>query len=107
VVFNMPRGFSIVADLTAVHAGSVSGTTQSITVFNYLFGPRYTFRNVSRRFLPYEQALGGGSQELSSYTAVQNVLGAAFSFRWRRKHHSQPPFRLDHRRSGLDRVTLA
>ena len=79
VVFNMPRGFGIVADLAAVHTNTVGSTTQSITVFNYLFGPRYSFRTVSRRFLPYAQALGGGSQAFSSYAAVQNVSGAAFS----------------------------
>ena len=79
LVFNMPRGFALVADLAAVHANTIGSTTQSITVFNFLFGPRYTFRTVSRRFLPYVQVLGGGSQELSSYTAVQSVHGAAFS----------------------------
>jgi hypothetical protein len=78
-VFNMPHGFGIVADLTAVHASNIAGTTQSITVFNYLFGPRYSFRTLSKRFVPYAQILGGGSQELSNYTAVQNVNGAAFS----------------------------
>jgi hypothetical protein len=79
VVFNLPHGLGIVADLNAVHASNVSGTTQSITVFNYLFGPRYSFRSASRRFVPYGQVLGGGSRETSSYTAVQNVKGAAFS----------------------------
>jgi hypothetical protein len=79
VVFNMPRGFSVVADMAGVHTNTVGATTQSITLFNYLFGPRYTFRTFSKRFLPYGQILGGGSQEFSSYTAVQNVHGAAFS----------------------------
>jgi outer membrane immunogenic protein len=79
VVFNMPRGFALVGDLTAVHANNIGSANQSITVFNFLFGPRYTFRTISRRFLPYAQALGGGSEELSSYTAVQTVRGAAFS----------------------------
>src|ERR1035438_2545769 len=60
-VFNLPRGFSLVADFSAVHAGSISGTAQSVTVFNYLFGPRYSFRTLSTRFLPYVQVLGGGS----------------------------------------------
>jgi len=78
VVFNAVHGFSIVADLNVVHAGNIAGT-QSITVFNYLFGPRYSMRSASRRFTPYAQALGGGSQELSSYSAVQNIQGAAFS----------------------------
>ena len=75
MVFNMPRGFGIVPDLAAVHTNTVGSTTQSITVFNYLFGPRYRFRPVFKRYVPYAQILGGGSQELSSYTAVQNVKG--------------------------------
>jgi outer membrane immunogenic protein len=78
VVFNIPRGFSLVADLAAAHASNVGSTTQSITVFNYLFGPRYSFRT-SSRFLPYVQILGGGSQEFSSYASLNNPRGAAFS----------------------------
>jgi len=79
LVFNMPHGLSLVADLTAIHANNISNTTQSVTVFNYLFGPRYSFRTLSRRYLPYAQVLGGGSQELSSYTAIYNPKGAALS----------------------------
>ena len=78
-VINLPHGFSIVADLAAVHTNTVGTTTQSITVFNFLFGPRYRFRPVFRRYTPYAQVLGGGSQERSSYATVQNVQGAAFS----------------------------
>jgi len=78
-VISLPRGFAIVADLAAVHTNTVGATTQSITVFNYLFGPRYRFRPVLKRYIPYAQILGGGSQEYSSYAAVQNVRGAAFS----------------------------
>jgi len=36
-------------------------------------------RTVSKRFVPYVQALGGGALELSNYAVVQNVSGAAFS----------------------------
>jgi hypothetical protein len=79
VVVNMPRGLSIVADMTAAHANNIGAAGQSITVFNYLFGPRYTLRNLSRRYVPYAQILGGGSQELSTYTAIHNPSGAAFS----------------------------
>ena len=79
LAFNTPRGFSIVADLAAAHANTVGTTTQSITVFNYLFGPRYSFRTLSRRFLPYAQVLGGASLEMSSYSAVQGQSGKAFS----------------------------
>jgi outer membrane immunogenic protein len=78
-VVNTVHGFSIVADLNAIHAANIGGTTQSLTVFNYLFGPRYSMRTLSKRFTPYGQALGGRSQEFSSYPAVQNVQGLAFS----------------------------
>lgn len=78
-VINLPHDFSIVADLASVHTSTVGTTTQSITIFNYLFGPRYRFRPVFKRYIPFAQVLGGGSQEFSSYTAVQNVHGAAFS----------------------------
>src|ERR1017187_1966636 len=79
IVVTLPRGFGLVADFAGVHTNTIGATTQSITVFDYLVGPRYSFRSVSRRFVPYAQALGGGSHETSSYTAVQNITGAAFS----------------------------
>lgn len=78
-VFNMPHRFGIVADLAAVHANTVGSATQSITIANFLFGPRYRFHPVFKRYAAYAQVLGGNSQELSSYAAVQNVHGAAFS----------------------------
>jgi hypothetical protein len=77
--FGLPHGVSIVADLAAVHASTVGGTTQSITLFHYLFGARYTLRSHRTRLSPYVQALGGGAEEFSSYAAVQHVRGAAFS----------------------------
>jgi outer membrane immunogenic protein len=79
IVVNMPRGLSIVADLNAIHANNIDGTTQSLTVFNYLFGPRYSLRTLSKRFTPYAQALGGRSEEFSSYAAVGSLQGPAFS----------------------------
>jgi outer membrane immunogenic protein len=79
LVINMPQGLSLVADLSSAHAGQVDGTAQNITVFNDLFGPRYSFRKVSRRFIPYIQALGGRSQEMSNYVFIQTAAAAAFS----------------------------
>ena len=71
LVVNLSRGLSLVADLEATHASNLNGTTQSITVFDYLFGPRYSYRS-SSRFTPYVQAMAGGSDELSNYAFVQN-----------------------------------
>jgi outer membrane immunogenic protein len=75
-VVNAPHGFGFVADLAATHASKVDGTTQNITVFNYLFGPRYTYRSGSR-FTPYVEGLVGGSNETSNYMYVQNVSALA------------------------------
>jgi hypothetical protein len=79
LVVNTPHGISMVADLSAAHAANVAGTAQSITVLNYLFGPRYSLRTVSRRFTPYVQVLAGGSQEMSNYTFAQTVKGVGIS----------------------------
>lgn len=74
-VINAPHGISIVADLTAAHASQVDGTSQNITLFNALFGPRYTLRN--HRFSPYVEALVGTSNESSNYAFVQDVSALA------------------------------
>jgi hypothetical protein len=64
-VVNMPRGFSIVADLTGAHASKVNNTDQNIGLFDFVFGPRYTLRH--HRFQPYVEGLAGGSKEISNY----------------------------------------
>ncbi len=78
LVINMPRGLSLVADLEATHANKLNGTTQSITVFDYLFGPRYSYRSVSR-WTPYVQVLVGGSEELSNYSFMKDSHALAVS----------------------------
>jgi len=79
VSVNLRRGFSIVGDISAAHADNIADTTQSLTIFNYLFGPRYTLRRGSGRFAPYGQVLLGGSTESSSVQAVQSASAFAFS----------------------------
>jgi outer membrane immunogenic protein len=76
LVVNMAHGFSLVADLQATHANHINGTGQTITVFDYLFGPRYSYRSRSR-FTPYAQVLVGGSEEFSNYGSMAN--GNAFA----------------------------
>jgi outer membrane immunogenic protein len=78
LVVNTPHGISIVADLAAAHARGIDGTTQNITIFNYLFGPRYSYRS-AHRFTPYVEALIGGSKEISNYAYVANAGGFAAS----------------------------
>ena len=62
MVYNITSKWAAVADLTVGHATNVDNSLQNITIFNYLFGPRYTRRN-SSRFVPYGQVLLGGAKE--------------------------------------------
>jgi outer membrane immunogenic protein len=78
LVVNAPRGLSLVADLSGAHANQVDGSNQNITIFDYLFGLRYSYRAV-HRFTPYVEALVGGSKEVSNYTYVADVNAFAVS----------------------------
>jgi outer membrane immunogenic protein len=78
IVFNTPHLLSFVSDFSAGHASNVNGTNQTITVFDFLFGPRLILRRM-HRFSPYAQILIGGSQETSNYTAVHDVKSFAWS----------------------------
>jgi len=60
-VYNITPRWAAAADLQVAHAGNVDGG-QVITIINYLFGARYSFRNHTR-FVPYAQALLGGAKE--------------------------------------------
>jgi outer membrane immunogenic protein len=62
VVYNITSKWAGVADLTIGHANNVDNSLQNITIFNYLFGPRYT-RRMSSRYVPYAEVLLGGAKE--------------------------------------------
>jgi peptidoglycan-associated lipoprotein len=62
VVYNITPKWAAVADLMIGHATNVDNSLQNITIFNYLFGPRYT-RRMSSRYVPYGQILFGGAKE--------------------------------------------
>jgi outer membrane immunogenic protein len=62
VVYNITSQWAAVADINVAFATNVNNTGQNITVFNYLFGPRYT-RRMRSRFVPYGQILLGGAKE--------------------------------------------
>jgi outer membrane immunogenic protein len=72
VLVNARRGWSAVADLNAAEAGNINATGQNITVFHYLFGPRWSYRS-SSRFTPFGQVLVGGARETSNYISPQTV----------------------------------
>jgi outer membrane immunogenic protein len=62
VVYNITPKWAAVADLTIGHATNVDNSLQNITIFDYLFGPRYT-RRMSSRYVPYAEVLVGGARE--------------------------------------------
>jgi outer membrane immunogenic protein len=62
MVYNITDKWAGVADLTVGHATNVDGSLQNITIFDYLFGPRYTRRTRSR-YVPYAQVMLGGAKE--------------------------------------------
>lgn len=76
VVYNIKPAWAAVADLMVGHATNVDNSLQNITIFNYLFGPRYTRRN-SSRFVPYGQVLLGGAKEDVNFqfTINRNAFG--------------------------------
>jgi len=71
IIFNIRPKWSAIADVTVAHANNVDGTMQNITIINYLFGPRYTWRN-QRRYVPYAQVLLGGAKEDVNFQFVIN-----------------------------------
>lgn len=60
VQYNFSRSFGLVADLGANNVGTVNGLSIGNTAFEYLFGPRFTWRH--SRVSPYVQTLFGGER---------------------------------------------
>lgn len=75
-VYNLRPAWAAVADITVGHATNVDNSLQNITIFNYLFGPRYT-RRTSHRFVPYAEVLLGGAKEDVNFqfTINRNAFG--------------------------------
>ena len=71
VLVNLTPVWSGVADIAVALANNVDNTQQNITIINYLFGPRYTWRT-SSRFVPYGQILFGGAKENVNFDFVIN-----------------------------------
>jgi outer membrane immunogenic protein len=77
VVYNITPRWAGVADLTIGHATNVDDSLQNITIFDYLFGPRYTLRTRSR-FVPYGQLMLGGAKEDVNFQFTINRNSLAF-----------------------------
>ncbi len=56
----------LMADVYYGSNAKINGTDEQISIFNYVFGPRYTYRT-STRYTPYAQLLAGASKVSSNY----------------------------------------
>jgi hypothetical protein len=75
-VYNFKDGFGVAFDLGAVTKGELNQRAVDVTVFNFVVGPRYTFRHTfhESRFQPFVQALFGGAH--SSASTHVDILGS-------------------------------
>ena len=75
--YGFTKSFSAVAEFSAQRAGNINSTGEDLTLFSYLFGPRYTLRK-SDRWLPFGQVLLGGAH--ASGTFEPSLAGGPGSF---------------------------
>ncbi len=75
--YNFSRSFGLVADLGANHVGTAGGLALQNTAFEYLFGPRFTWRH--SRLSPYVQTLFGGERYSNGFLPGSSfpLLGAS------------------------------
>lgn len=64
--YSFTHSFSAVAEFSGQHAGNINASGEDLTLFSYLFGPRYTLRS-SDRWLPFAQVLVGGAHASGTY----------------------------------------
>ena len=76
-IYNFTPAWSGVAEFMIGHASNVNNSGQNITIFNYLFGPRYSVRHFNRVVL-YGQAMLGGAKE--DVNIQFNINRNAFGF---------------------------
>jgi opacity protein-like surface antigen len=75
VAFNLNRWFGAVAEVGVYHSGNVLGSGADLTVVNYLFGPRLSYRK-HERLTPFAHVLlGGGHAGGTLYTGTTTAPG--------------------------------
>jgi len=89
LAFNLNRHWSLVGDFLSAMSGNVLNSGQDLTLYNYHFGARYSFRNYGR-FTPYLQGLAGGSIISSNWPAYADnptyfgtTAGGGIEMNWR------------------------
>jgi hypothetical protein len=76
VAFNANDWFGVVGDLGVYRS---EPCCQDLTATTYTFGPRFSYRKIGR-FVPFAQALLGGSNFSTSYNGVAGSGGNHFTF---------------------------
>jgi outer membrane immunogenic protein len=74
--FNANDWFGVVGDLGVYHS---EPCCVDLTATTYTFGPQFSYRN-SDRFVPFAQALFGGSHFSTSFNGVSGSGGNHFTF---------------------------
>jgi outer membrane immunogenic protein len=64
--YRVTNEISAVAEFSAQHAGNINSSGEDLTLFSYLFGPRYTLRH-SDRWLPFGEVLLGGAHATGTF----------------------------------------
>jgi outer membrane protein OmpA-like peptidoglycan-associated protein len=80
--YNFTNYFGLVGDFGGYHTGSYQGEPIDGTIYSYLFGPRFSYRN-DTRLTPFAQILLGGahgSADISGATTSRN--GFAMTAGW-------------------------
>lgn len=79
VGLRLTNSFSAVGEFSAQHAGNIDNTGEDLTLFSYLFGPRFTLRK-SERILPFGQVLVGGAHSTGTFEPSPGVGAGLRSF---------------------------
>jgi outer membrane immunogenic protein len=99
VVRSFWPNLSVVGDIYYGANGAINNTDEQISIFNYVFGPRYNYRT-STRYTPYGQVLGGASHVSSNYYAYKSgetalALQAGLGVETNLKRHYSVPVEAD------------
>jgi opacity protein-like surface antigen len=80
VAYNLNDWFGLVADVGGYHASNVKNSNLDLTVFTFMFGPRFSYRK-NEKLVPFAQILvGGGHAGGSLYDPPANTAGGHYAF---------------------------
>jgi outer membrane immunogenic protein len=65
--------FALLADVEVVHASKVDANGDDLTLTSFLAGPRFYYRRLSARWVPYGQVLVGGVRGTGSLAAANSA----------------------------------